>query len=101
MNKQLLSFNVMSAVQSSYAAEGMSDSKFAEKLTNILGVEVTTARVRQARNALGIANNVTTAEALELQKLREAAINLSAALENTKLPAPIRKLVQDLEGLLP
>ena len=57
MNKQLLAFNVMSAVQTSYAAEKMSDSEFAKKLSKILKADVSTARVSQARVALGIPNN--------------------------------------------
>jgi ABC-type microcin C transport system permease subunit YejB len=58
MNNQLLAFNVMSAVQTSYTAEKMSDSDFAKKLTGILKTDVSTARVRQARAALGIKNNM-------------------------------------------
>lgn len=57
MNKQLLTFNVMTAVQSSYKAERMSDSEFAKKLSAIFKTDVSTARVRQARASLGIPNN--------------------------------------------
>lgn len=69
MNKQLLAFNVMTAVKESYTESKISDSAFAAGLTIEFGEKVSTARVRQARAALGIANNVTDhAEELKTAK---------------------------------
>lgn len=54
MNKQLLSFNVMKAVETSYTGAKLTDGEFAKMLTESLGILVSTARVRQARSTLGI-----------------------------------------------
>lgn len=79
MNKQLIAFNVMTAVQSSYAAEGLSDSEFAKKLTAILKTDISTARVRQARVVLGIPNNGP------VDKLKEAKQHILKLLETPTL----------------
>ena len=97
MNKQLLTYNVMTAVQSSYTAEALSDSEFAKKLTHILNEPVSTARVRQARTVLSIENNKQGDKSVEkLNKAKE----LIATLLTRKLSADERIAAEEfINGL--
>lgn len=65
MNKQMLAFLVMTAVQQSYASSGKSDSDFAKQLSDELEQNISTARVRQARAALDIKNNVLSVASIK------------------------------------
>ena len=69
MKKQLLAFEVMTAVKTTYPGSGLRDSEFAKALSEKLKAEVSPARVRQARLTLGIPSNGTEGKlpkALEL-----------------------------------
>lgn len=76
MNKQLLAFNVMSAVKTSYITERICDSEFAKKLSVTLEADISTARVRQARAVLGIPNNTAMSHAhVEARTFLRIALN--------------------------
>jgi hypothetical protein len=97
MNKQLLSFNVMTAVQTSYTKEKMIDSEFAKKLSIILKIPVSTARVRQARAALGIkSNGGATLEEAKRHIRNLLAIDIAW---NSGSPLPDQYATQRIEAL--
>ena len=57
MNKQIINYRVMAAVEKDYVKSALTDGKFAAKLSQELNVQISTARVRQARVTLGIPSN--------------------------------------------
>ena len=59
MSKQLHAFLGMSHVKEAYVPSGMSDSQFAESISDKVNTW-TMPQIRQYRKVLGIANNVST-----------------------------------------
>lgn len=99
MSNQLLSYQVMRAVEEEYSKSGKTDSLFATYLTTKLGATVSTSRVRQSRAALNVPSNAQQPAGAQLTRMKELgkeAVHIARSY-SVSLPAEHAAILKELE----